>query len=203
MVLVRPAALPPFYMDRTEVTNEAYSRFCSERGRPLPPGFPPDRPDFPVVNITIVDAKEFARWAGKRLPTRSEWEAAARGNDGRAYPWGNNHDPSLANVADNPYLSTHDLMPANAFEQGKSPYGILQMAGNVWEFVDELITPSPGALQAFAKLMSPPPTIDEPWYTIQGGAYNVPLIRNVSFEWSAVPARFRRPDIGFRCVKNP
>jgi serine/threonine-protein kinase len=203
MVLVKPAVGPPFYMDRTEVTNEAYSRFCSERGRPLPPGFAHERPDFPVVNITIVDAREFAKWAGKRLPTRAEWEAAARGKDGRAYPWGNGHDPSLANVSDNPTLTTRALMPVHSFEQGAGPYGTLQMAGNVWEFVDELVTPSPGALRAFAALLSPPPTADEPWYTIQGGAYNVPLIQNAAFEWSAVPARFRRPDIGFRCVKDP
>jgi formylglycine-generating enzyme required for sulfatase activity len=76
------------------------------------------------------------------------------------------------------------------------------MAGNVWEFVDELITPSAGALEAYAKLMSPPPTAEEPWYIIRGGAFDIPLIENVNSEWSAVPARFRAPDIGFRCAKN-
>ncbi len=95
-----------FYIDRTEVTNEAYARFCDERQRPLPPGFPQDHPDYPVVNITIVDAQEFAKWAGKRLPNKLEWEKAARGTDGRAYPWGNTRDPSLANVADNATLSS-------------------------------------------------------------------------------------------------
>jgi hypothetical protein len=77
------------------------------------------------------------------------------------------------------------------------------MAGNAWEFVDELITPSEGALNAFAKLMTPPPSADEPWYIIHGGAFDVPLIENASFEWSAVPDRFRAPDIGFRCAKTP
>jgi serine/threonine-protein kinase len=191
-----------FYMDRTEVTNEAYASFCAARQRPLPPGFPNDRPDYPVVNITIVDAQEFARWAGKRLPTKAEWESAARGTDGRAYPWGNTKDPSVANVLDNPSLTSHVLMPADAFRQGASPYGVLQMAGNVWEFVDELVTPSAGALQTFARLLSPPPTADEPWYTIRGGAYDIPLVENAAFEWSAVPARFRAPNIGFRCVKD-
>ncbi|MFB3776394.1 MAG: bifunctional serine/threonine-protein kinase/formylglycine-generating enzyme family protein [Bryobacteraceae bacterium] len=192
-----------FYIDRTEVTNQAYAAFCAERGRPLPPAFPGERPDYPVVNITIVDAQEFAKWAGKRLPTKDEWESAARGTDGRAYPWGNAKDPSLANVADNASLSTHALMPADSFRQGMSPYGVLQMAGNAWEFVDELVTPSPGALQAFARLLTPPPTADEPWYTIRGGAFDIPLVENAAFEWSAVPARFRAPNIGFRCVKDP
>ena len=203
MVLIKAATIPPFYMDKTEVTNEAYNRFCAELQRPLPPGFPKDRPDFPVVNITIVDAQEFAKWTGKRLPTKSEWETAARGSEGRAYPWGSAHDPSRANVADNAALSSRALMPVRSFEQGASPYGILQMAGNAWEFVDELITPSKGALEAFAKLMSPPPAADEPWYTIRGGAFDVPLVVNAAFEWSAVPARFRAPDIGFRCAKSP
>jgi eukaryotic-like serine/threonine-protein kinase len=203
MVLVKTATVPPFYMDRTEVTNDAYSRFCSERQRPLPPGFPQDRPELPVVNITIVDAQEFAKWAGKRLPNNIEWETAARGGEGRAYPWGNAHDPSLANVSDNLSLTPRGLMPVRSFEQGASPYGILQMAGNAWEFVDELITPSKGALEAFAKLMTPPPSADEPWYTIRGGAFDVPLVKNAAFEWSAVPARFRAPDIGFRCAKTP
>ncbi len=191
-----------FYIDRTEVTNEAYARFCNERQRPLPPGFAADHPDYPVVNITIVDAQEFAKWAGKRLPIKQEWEQAARGADGRAYPWGGAKDPSLANVADNPTLSQRGLMPVNSFAQGASPYGVLQMAGNAWEFVDELITPSPGALQTFAKLLEPPPTVDEPWYTIRGGAFDIPLIENVTTEWSAVPARFRALDIGFRCAKD-
>ena len=203
MVLIPAGAAPAFYIDKTEVTNEAYGRFCSEKQRPLPPGFPKDHPDLPVVNLTIVDAQEFAKWADKRLPSRTEWEAAARGADGRAYPWGNKHDASLANVSDNATLSVHTLMPVNSFSQGASPYGVLQMAGNAWEFVDELTTPSAGALEAFAKVMTPPPTADEPWYKICGGAFNVPLIQNAAFEWSAVPARCRRDDIGFRCAKTP
>ncbi len=57
-------------------------------------------------------------------------------------------------------------------------------------------------LQSFARLLSPPPTADEPWYTIRGGAFDLPLVENAAFEWSAVPARFRAPNIGFRCAKD-
>jgi formylglycine-generating enzyme required for sulfatase activity len=202
MVLIPDASPAPFYIDRTEVTNSAYAGFCAARQRPLPAGFPRDHPDYPIVNITIVDAREFARWAGKRLPAKAEWERAARGADGRAYPWGNTRDPALANVADNTTLSSHTLMPADSLRQGASPYGVLHMAGNAWEFVDELITPSAGALKAFSGLLTPPPTADEPWYTMSGGAFDIPLVENAAFEWSSVPARFRAPDIGFRCVKD-
>jgi serine/threonine-protein kinase len=202
MVLVPDASPAPYYIDRTEVSNEAYARFCTEKQLPLPPGFPKDQPTLPAVNITFVDAQEFAKWAGKRLPSKAEWERAARGADSRAYPWGGKHDPSLANVSDNTALTTRALMPVNSFQQGASPYGVLQMAGNAWEFVDERVAPSPGALQAYAKLLSPSPTADEPWYTIHGGAFDLPLIKDAAFEWSAVPARYRAPDIGFRCAKD-
>ena len=191
MVLIPDASPAPFYIDRTEVSNEAYARFCAEKQLPLPAGFPKDQPTLPVVNVTFVDAQEFAKWAGKRLPGKAEWERAARGADARAYPWGDAADPTLANVADNTALTTRALMPVNSFPQGASPYGVLQMAGNAWEFVDERVAPSAGALQHFAKLLSPSPTADEPWYTIHGGAFDIPLIANAAFEWSAVPARFR------------
>jgi serine/threonine-protein kinase len=202
MVLIPDASPAPFYIDRTEVSNDAYARFCNEKQLPLPPSFPKDQPTLPVVNVTFVDAQEFAKWAGKRLPGKAEWERAARGADSRAYPWGNAKDSSLANVADNTALTTHALMPVNSFQQGASSYGVLQMAGNAWEFVDERVAPSPGALQAYAKLLTPSPTADEPWYTIHGGAFDIPLIANAAFEWSAIPARYRAPDIGFRCAKD-
>jgi serine/threonine-protein kinase len=202
MVLIPDASPAPFYIDRTEVSNDAYARFCAEKQLPLPPGFPKDQTTLPVVNITFVDAQEFAKWTGKRLPNKAEWERAARGAEGRAYPWGNTADPSLANVADNTALSSHTLMPVDSFRQGASPYGVLQMAGNAWEFVDERVAPSPGALGSFAKLLSPSPTADEPWYTIHGGGFDRPLIENAAFEWSSIPARYRAPNIGFRCAKD-
>ena len=77
------------------------------------------------------------------------------------------------------------------------------MAGNVWEFVDEQRKPSPGAVENFRSLLSPPVTSDEPWYVMMGGSFEVPLLKNVTFEWASVPARFKSNDIGFRCVKTP
>ena len=76
------------------------------------------------------------------------------------------------------------------------------MAGNVWEFVDEARTPSAGALESFGRIMTPPPTADEPWYTMCGGSFQEPLFRNVNGEWASVPARYRSAAIGFRCAKD-
>ncbi|MCX6622822.1 MAG: protein kinase [Acidobacteria bacterium] len=108
----QPATVDAYYIDRTEVTNGAYQRFCAAKNRPLPAGFSVDRPNDPVVNVTIVDAQEFAKWAGKRLPTAAEWEKALRGSDGRVYSWGDQEDPLRANVNDNP--QSKGIAPAGA-----------------------------------------------------------------------------------------
>ena len=91
-------SLPDYYIDKTEVTNASYEKYCLERHRPFPQDFPRDRPNYPVDNITINDAKDFADWAQKRLPGAPEWEKAARGADGRKYPWGNDENPTRANI---------------------------------------------------------------------------------------------------------
>jgi serine/threonine-protein kinase len=191
--------LPTFYIDRTEVPNSAYARFCKAKERPLPPGFDADHADYPVVGITFVDAQEFAKWAGKRLPTALEWEKAARGADGRSYPWGNDADASRANVADNMPAGP---MPVTAFTAAESPFRTINMTGNVWEFVDDLKTPSAQAVRSFAAILKPPPTATEPWYVIRGGSFKRPLADGVVYEWTSIPARFSAQDIGFRCAKN-
>jgi formylglycine-generating enzyme required for sulfatase activity len=191
--------LPAFYIDRTEVPNSAYARFCQAKQRPLPPGFAAGHPDYPVAGITFVDAQEFAKWAGKRLPTALEWEKAARGPDGRSYPWGNDADPSRANVAD---TKPAGPMPVTSFAAAESPFRTINMTGNVWEFVDDLRTPSRQAVRSFAAILKPPPTATEPWYVIRGGSFKHPLAFGVAYEWTSIPARFSAPDIGFRCAKN-
>ncbi len=97
-----------FYIDRYEVTNAAYAELFPDHQ------FPPARAQYPVTNVTKAQAEAYCRAVGKRLPTRAEWEKAARGTDGRVYPWGNEFDAGKANI---------------------SPYGVHDMCGNAWEWV--------------------------------------------------------------------
>jgi formylglycine-generating enzyme required for sulfatase activity len=191
------ASLPAYYVDKTEVSNGAYAAFCAATNRPLPAKFPQDKPDLPVVNVSILDAQAFVKWAGKRLPTEREWEKAARGQDGRTYPWGNERDLSKANVG------TKLIQPVSAYPGGASPYGALQMVGNVWELLDHLSTPGPQALEYFGKMLKPAPAPDDPWYTIRGGSFNEDLPDRVIWDNTTVPARWKDFNIGFRCVKDP
>jgi formylglycine-generating enzyme required for sulfatase activity len=196
------AIAPAFYIDRTEVTNGSYAKFCQETNRMLPANFPADRLNHPVVNINIGDATTYARWAGKRLPDALEWEKAARGADAKPFPWGTPADPNRANVADNPNAAK-GVMPADSLFDGASPYLALHMIGNVAEFVRDTITPSEADRQAFASLIKPPMGNTEPWFSIRGGSFRSTLKDSVPTRWKPVPARFAADDIGFRCVKDP
>jgi serine/threonine-protein kinase len=185
-----------YYIDKTEVTNQAYANFCKATGHPLPPDFLSDKPNYPVVNVTIDDVGAFAKWAGERLPSAREWEKAARGTDGRAFPWGNEADPSKANIR------SGSLRPATDFAAGASPYKTLQMIGNAWELIEEPTTPSDRQIAEFAQ-MQPPPTRDDLWHQARGGSYKFPqLVPDLAFDSTPIPARWRAPDIGFRCVKD-
>jgi serine/threonine-protein kinase len=197
------ASLPAFYIDKTEVSNAAYARFCQATGRPLPEDFGGGRPNYPVVNVTINDARAFASWAGKRLPTDMEWEKAARGTDGRVFPWGDERDTSRANISASGKLlpdSADVLRPVDSFPSGASPYGALQMIGNAWELVDTRRGPAADQTQ-FASLR-PRLRPDEPWYEIRGQSAWVPLADAAIWDSASVPERWTDPTVGFRCAKD-
>jgi formylglycine-generating enzyme required for sulfatase activity len=198
----QPQTLPAFYIDKTEVSNADYAQFCAETKHALPEGFRVDKPELPVVNVLILDARAFAAWAGKRLPKGREWEKAARGKYGFFYPWGNDKDPARANVG------SGRLLPVSALPNGASPYGALNMSGNVWELVDEVSPPGEGAMAEFTTLFKglrrAPPTRDEAWYMVRGQSYVAQEKLEPEGLWDifTVPERGSQFNIGFRCVKD-
>ena len=179
-----------FFIDRHEVSNKQYAVFLEwfkENGRTEGINHP-DEPinfdhtpwewkngsffddDRPVVGINWFSAYAYARWAGKRLPTEAEWEKAARGTDGRKYPWGEIFDPRLSNVHDSNNMRT---LPIDACESGQSPYGCYNMSGNVWELTLDWMN---GELyierKDFTDPLWDPVSPDKVTKVIRGGSWN-------------------------------
>jgi formylglycine-generating enzyme required for sulfatase activity/tRNA A-37 threonylcarbamoyl transferase component Bud32 len=190
--------LPEFSIDRTEVSNRAYTEFAQATGAPAPVG----SPELPVVNVTFDQAKAFCAWAGKQLPSEQQWEKAARGTDGRSYPWGSEMKAELAAVKENPLVNNGPL-PVGSLTAGQSPASAVNMAGNVWEWVEKPHTPSALAVESLQSALKPPPTAAEPWHYIKGGSFDRGIAEALSFEFVSLPARFVSPNIGFRCALVP
>ncbi|MDP6625403.1 MAG: formylglycine-generating enzyme family protein [Nitrospinota bacterium] len=152
----REVFLNAYLMDKYSVTNAEFKKFI-EAGGYLEKNFwsedgwkhisemnPTESDDLkkivqadddtPVVNISWYEAEAFAKWAGKRLPTEAEWEKAARGTDGRIYPWGNKFDKTMLNCAEAKHKKS---TPVSKFTEGKSIYGCFDMVGNVWEWTTD------------------------------------------------------------------
>ena len=136
-----PASTGAFYIDRFPVTNREYQVFVKATGAEEPAHWrrgtwPEGKGDHPVVQVKWESANAYAQWAGKRLPTELEWEKAARGTDGRVYPWGSQWDASRCNT------SSEGTTPVGQFSPGgDSPYGAADMSGNVWEWIGGKYSP--------------------------------------------------------------
>ena len=137
----REIELPAFLIDRFEVTNQQYREFTEATGYRPPlnwiiSGYPEEQADHPVVGIDHADAGAYAEWAGKRLPTDVEWEKAARGTDGRIWPWGNRWEPGACNAdRGGPGAMITHPAAAGVYPRDRSVYGVYDMAGNVMEWV--------------------------------------------------------------------
>jgi formylglycine-generating enzyme required for sulfatase activity len=127
--------LSAYRIDTYPVTNTEYKVFLDETGHELPPHwtsgtYQADQSDQPAINVSWDDAQAYAKWAGKRLPTESEWEKASRGREGQIYPWGNTFWTDFCNSSNN-YGGT---TPVGLFPGGSSPYGVVDTVGNVFEW---------------------------------------------------------------------
>jgi serine/threonine-protein kinase len=192
----RTVNLAPFYIDITEVTNAQYMLFVDARKRQPPAGwengtYPQDRANWPVTGVSWQDAADYAAWAGKRLPTEIEWEAAARGADGRLFPWGNVFKSGLANIG------TRGIREVGQYKAGASPCGALDMLGNVWEWTADELALYPGSTSQLPDSIRPGIT----YRIIRGGAYDGSKENDASYR-GFVDASQGYPKTGFRCVKD-
>lgn len=190
--------LPAFYIDVVEVTSAQYARYLQATGGTAPPHWngpnvPQGKAEQPVTNVTWYDAMRYAIWAGKRLPTEAEWEKAARGTDGRRFPWGNLPEKDRAN------LGGEKIRPVGGYPQGASPFGCLDMAGNVWEWTADWYEPYPGTS---ARTI----TFGQQYKVMRGGGaeYFYTLNENIgrcSLRGRILP--YAGEDyLGFRCVQD-
>jgi formylglycine-generating enzyme required for sulfatase activity len=202
---LRQVYLDEFYIDKYEVTILRYAKFLDATGGARPPqGWQQLHLEsagaLPVVGVDWHDAEAYCRWAGKRLPTESEWEKAARGGDGRKFPWGSEDPtPTHANFgksADGPYSGA--LAPVGNRPAGKSPYGAHDMAGNASEWVSDWFA----AGFAHGDVRNPKGPENGTAKVIRGGGwYDPPERLNSSRRTHASPAT-RADDLGFRCAKD-
>lgn len=203
----RTLNLKGFFIDRFEVTALKYRDFLEATGRTPPgdPRFPEIYPwareggvpkefeNHPVIYVSWGDAEAFCGWAGKRLPTEAEWEKAARGPDGRIWPWGNIFDARKANVQE---FHSGGTLPVGSFPKGASPYGVEDMAGNVAEWIADWYEAYPGSKlvrEAFGKNR-----------VVKGGAFTLPgepYARSASRSMARDPEKKHR-SIGFRCARD-
>ena len=204
----REVYLDAFYIDEYPVTNADYKKFIDETGYKAPyigqvwskkydwkdRMYPEGKGKNPVVLVTWHDAVAYCEWAGKRLPTEAEWEKAARGTDGRTWPWGNVWDSDKLACS-----GVGETMPVGQYKFGKSFYGCFDMAGNVWEWTSDWY----GNLYYKEAASRNPQGPDKGEHNIlKGGAW-------IHSEFSVRCAmRFHKPPdycdnyIGFRCARS-
>jgi serine/threonine-protein kinase len=217
----RAVALAEYWIDHTEVTNTAFAAFLTDIGatesqmgdalliwssasrveyRDGGWHVEPPYAEHPMAGVTWFGAQAYCKWAGRRLPTEAEWEKAARGTDGRIFPWGN-HDATclLANYG----ACVGETTPVGSYPSGASPYGAMDMAGNVWEWVQDRYqedyysvapdTDPLGSLAGWERVLRGGWAMGDPRDT----AYIRTTVRYFNSPTSADPA------FGFRCASAP
>jgi eukaryotic-like serine/threonine-protein kinase len=215
--------LRAYWMDQVEVTNGMY-KLCMDDGTCRPPAQirsdnreeyfgNPEFQDYPVVHVTWYDANAYCQWAGRRLPTEAEWERAARGDDKRNFPWGdelpNEYNSNSINIIG-------DTTRVGSFAEGASPFGVLDMAGNVSEWVADRYRPDYYGVSPFENPTGPSETeVFNDLRVIRGGSFQDDWIKlrlaNRSFQSGPNPSAQPTDDafygrssamIGFRCAAN-
>jgi formylglycine-generating enzyme required for sulfatase activity len=194
--------LPEFQIDKYEVTNALFEAFATATGykteaekrsesRSWRTYFAPDKANHPVVKVTWSDAQAYCEWTGKRLPTEAEWEKAARGADGRLYPWGNEYDPGKFNGKASGIRGTTSV---GSYPAGVSAFRVFDMAGNVWEWTADWYKAYPGnAVKS--------QFYGEKFRVTRGGGWFDEQAQARASNRSSADPMARNDDLGFRCAK--
>jgi len=202
--------LDEYLIDATEVTNAQYKMFCDETGHRTPedpelsamPKYFQNFPNHPVMGVSWDDAAAYAAWAGKRLPTEAEWELAARGKDGRKYPWGD-AEPDAGGIFRANYYRQDDgagdaTAQVHSYEKGRSAYGVYDMAGNAWEWCLDWYAESYPSGPVF----NPTGPASGQYRVTRGGSWT-----NFETQLECAARHYTSPEItngnlGFRCVAD-
>jgi len=197
--------LPAFFIDIHEVTTAQYASFLAATNHLAPWQWNmvdlSQHSDRPVIGVDWSDADAYCRWKGKRLPTEAEWEKSARGTDGRLYPWGNRApNKDLANFASGARFNYGQvLMPVQSYEHGKSPYGLLQMAGNVWEWVQDWYATNYYEVSSEHNPQGPE---QGQFKVLRGGSWSDLPKYLLTYGRFKLPPDTRNSYTGFRCAKS-
>jgi formylglycine-generating enzyme required for sulfatase activity len=186
-----------FAIDRTEVTRQAYITYLLESGYPIDDTSSQllaDIASLPMTGVLWRDADAYCRWHAKRLPSEAEWEKAARGDDGRRYPWGNRWDASLANTIENDLAG---VLPVGSFSRGASPYGVLDMAGNAAEWVADYYDPAYYSKAPIENPQGPSEIVD---HVLRGGSWDSPSDQVTTFFRDSSHSARPNLRVGFRCA---
>ncbi len=198
--------LAPYGIDRMEVSHARYRR-CVAAGQCLPAGVSPDdtrvgQPNMPVAGVSYADAERYCTFAGGRLPTESEWERAAAGSSGvRRFPWGRQYNERLANHGDDGRPDATDgyryAAPVDAFAAGRSVDGLLNMAGNVWEWTRDRFE-----YEAYGNgpAVNPQGADSGGERVVRGGSWRSDAFSLRVTHRIPVGEGARFPDLGFRCA---
>jgi serine/threonine-protein kinase len=197
-----------FWIDQTEITNAQYQTCVAAQACTKPTSFGsatrpeyfnnPPYANYPVIWINWRQAQTYCAWAGRRLPTESEWEKAARGSDGRSYPWGNQ---SPDNTLLNYNSAAKDTAAVGSFPSGASPYGVFDMAGNVVEWVAGFYYDSYFPL--ISNTVTPTPSFHGGVRVLRSSAWDdlFENIRIASRRFSNAETNAFN-DVGFRCASD-
>ncbi len=191
-----------FYIDKYPVTNRQYEEFIISSGYSpkdtvnflahwINGRIPEGMEDHPVVCVSLEDTKAYATWAGKRLPSETEWQYAAQGTDGRKWPWGNDFDSTRCNNA------AGKTFPVDAFPEGESPFGIMDLTGNVWQLTGDVYSNGTYYFVIMKGGSHYKPTSS--WWYVKGG----PQPNNWHQQLLLVSPGFdRNATVGFRCAQD-